>query len=552
MVFTRSVFYECRRELLACIVLTIVLTLISLVPALTVGAILDRVVHTRTYSTLVAILIVFGFFHICEAVFTYVYDRLMLYVTQSSVVGYEREFLLALSFAKYEELEVFAEHEGQARFMSIGADVRFLADWIVGLVSIPLCLIIVFLALYFVSLAIALPIFAVSALYLGFHLVVNRKQRSAAVQLQLNREEDIGVSDEIFRGLLSLKAHNGFGLLMQRWEAQKNAYERILTRFSSLVLIQNVVGLTYERVTLAFILGIGAYEAVEGRLSIGQLVMANMLFRQVATQVRQLSPLLQRRVGYLASKDAMHDFLIKHSMDRPDKKQCSGRGSSILASDISYVGQDGLRILQGVSFKLQQGYSLAVIGESGSGKSTLLKILAGLYRPSHGGVAVLNSQPHTRNDFVYLSQKEYLFVGSLSENILLGGEHIDSLTELLSHLDLHSIDRRFGEQRVSGAELSGGERQRIFVARAVAKPFSAIFLDEPTTALDAKRREAVVELVSRIAQSGKLVVFATHDEDLARKADYVLHLENGRVVSFNARGIALNEDSGPMSVLKCA
>lgn len=542
--YTSDFFAHCRRELRACVVLSVSLTLIALVPAVTVGVILDRVIHSRADATLFAILIAFLFCHACEVAFRYIYDRLMLFVTHSSVVAAEAAFLGRLAQAEYLKLENFAADDGKARLMSIGPNVRFAADWAIGIRSIPLCLLIAAAGLMLVSVTLALPILILTASYVALHAIMSSLQKRTASSLQLAKGRELSCLDEMLQGLTSLKAHGGFAFMLHRWRQYKAAYGETLVRSSRLALVQGVFGLFYERASLAIILGLGAFEALNGRLSVGQLVMVNLLFRQVASQVRQIAPLLQRRGDFTASRIAAAKFWESRVGSASiQAKLLRSPDLAVHARDLGYRTPRGIPLLDGITIELPRGKTLAVVGDSGSGKSTLLKVLSGHYPASGGVLRILGSTLHTRDDFVYLSQNEALFSGALLDNVLLGGESRDELYEpLLEDLELvilgNEPDRR--TTRGTASALSGGERQRIMLARALARRPAALFLDEPTTGLDPRRRRIAVQLIERVAQEGALVVFASHDEELIQRADYVLQLHQGTSVAFGPRESILN------------
>lgn len=521
-------FRSCRRELAACVLLNMVASLLALVPALTVGVVLDRVLHTRAFHTLMAILLVLLLFHMCELVFTWLQDRLTFHVAQTAVSAAEDRFLVRLEHTALPDLESMGNEELRGRFASIATDVRFQVDWLVGMTALPPCVLVVASSLLLTSPTLAVPILLLSACYFTIHTVFNRTLRREAALLRSLRDQEQVESGDILRGVLSLKAHRSFATRLRRWREAKRAHRHVLARFTQGFLMQIVLSLSYERLTLALILGLGAYETMHGRLSVGQLVMGNMLFRQLATQLRQLAPLLARRVAFRASQQALQTFWAGRPREwtpARDPPHPSRHAAGVHVACLTFRGRHGLPILQDIDFRLPPRMSLAVIGESGSGKSTLLKALSGLYPVREGHALVLGVRPDERQDLCYLSQFEHLFAGTLEDNLLLEAPAFQQ-AGWRKVLGLQEI-----AQRTPGT-LSGGERQRIFIARALCRRPAALFLDEPTTALDAKRRHDITKLIRHEAQTGKLLVFATHDLDLAREADYILQLRHGRVVAF--------------------
>ena len=191
-------------------------------------------------------------------------------------------------------------------------------------------------------------------------------------------------------------------------------------------------------------------------------------------------------------------------------------------------------ILENVSLELGAGDTLSIMGVSGSGKSTLLHILSGFQKPQSGEVMILGNDIYRlpadkllalrRNDIGIIFQSHYLFSGfNAQENLevasLLSGEKIDH--ELLSLFGvLEILPQNIGT-------LSGGQQQRLSIARILTKRPKIIFADEPTGNLDRETAFSVMELLfdyAKLTQS--LLVFATHDPILAKKAMYAYRLEN--------------------------
>ncbi len=196
------------------------------------------------------------------------------------------------------------------------------------------------------------------------------------------------------------------------------------------------------------------------------------------------------------------------------------------------------QLFKSVSFSLQEGRSIAIIGKSGSGKSTLLNICATLLKPHNGEVLLFgkNLKEMSKKELLQIKRKElgivfqshYLFKGfSGYENLevasLLSEKSIDA--ELLKRLEIVECI----EQKVT--ELSGGQQQRVSIARVLTKKPRIVFADEPTGNLDKETAQSVMELffeyISKY-RAGMLLV--THDEELAYKCDRVYKLEEKQLI----------------------
>ena len=204
-------------------------------------------------------------------------------------------------------------------------------------------------------------------------------------------------------------------------------------------------------------------------------------------------------------------------------------------------GEGEVRALDGVSFSVEKGQFLAIIGPSGSGKSTLLHILGGVDRPTSGKV-YLEDQDVFAQDEDHLAVFRRRQVGliyqfynlipvlNVTENItlpvLLDGRKVDQnrLEELIRELNLTGREKHLPNQ------LSGGQQQRVSIGRALMNSPALLLADEPTGNLDSQNSQEIVALLKKAnRQYGQTLIVITHDESIALQADRIISLEDGRI-----------------------
>lgn len=206
------------------------------------------------------------------------------------------------------------------------------------------------------------------------------------------------------------------------------------------------------------------------------------------------------------------------------------------------TGENQVKALDDVSFSVNQGEFVAIIGPSGSGKSTLLHLLGGVDKPTSGKVYVDGCDVYAQNEEklaifrrrqVGLIYQFYNLIPVLDvvENmtlpVLLDGQKVNPkrLNELLDTLGLRGRERHLPNQ------LSGGQQQRVSIGRALMNAPAVVLADEPTGNLDSKNSQEIVELLRLSNRTyHQTLIVITHDESLALQADRVIAIEDGKIV----------------------
>ena len=204
-------------------------------------------------------------------------------------------------------------------------------------------------------------------------------------------------------------------------------------------------------------------------------------------------------------------------------------------------GENEVRALDGVSFSVEKGEFVAVIGPSGSGKSTLLHILGGVDRPTGGKVFMDGKDVYAQNEeqLAIFRRRQvgliYQFynlipVLNVTENItlpvLMDGQKVnrDRLKELITTLGLNGRENHLPNQ------LSGGQQQRVSIGRALMNAPAVVLADEPTGNLDSKNSREIVDLLKISNEKyGQTLIVITHDESIALQADRIISIDDGKI-----------------------
>lgn len=293
------------------------------------------------------------------------------------------------------------------------------------------------------------------------------------------------------------------------------------------------------------ILGAGAYLSIEGEISGGSMIACSILMGRALQPIDQVvgqwKQIVGARQAYRRLSQVFHD--IPEEQVRTQLPAPNGR----LVVDQLTVVAPGSRapLLNGISFHVQPGQAVAVVGASGAGKSSLVRALVGVWPALAGAIRLDGSElQHWNKDELgnhlgYLPQSVELFAGTIAENISRFHLHasaediIKAATAAHVHEMIQNLPDGYDTQiGAGGRSLSGGQRQRIGLARALFGNPAVIILDEPNANLDGEGEEALFKVIGDLKAKMKAVIFVSHKMSLVALAEKTLVLADGRVRSF--------------------
>ena len=323
-----------------------------------------------------------------------------------------------------------------------------------------------------------------------------------------------------------------------------------------------VAGTKFSRIFMqTAILGVGAYLVIQRELSAGQMIAASIL---IGRAMQPIEVVVGNWKGFVAARSAFGRIrgLLSLAGVEPERMSLPRPEGALQIADLitAAPGHGNPPILKGVSFNLEPGEMIGVVGPSAAGKSSLARVLVGVWPALRGAVRLDGSDlSHWNSEELgryvgYLPQDVELFAGTVAQNIARFQE-IDTKSVILAaqlagcHDIIQRLAQGYNTQIGEGGQaLSGGQRQRIGLARALYGNPSLIVLDEPNANLDTAGEEALLAAMQKLKATRTTVAIITHKINVLAGVDKILLMADGTVQAFGAREAILPRLIGPRAV----
>jgi ATP-binding cassette subfamily C protein LapB len=398
--------------------------------------------------------------------------------------------------------------------------------------------------------------FVMLPLMIVIGISLQKPLQNAMKKLQAESSARHGVLVESMSGIEAIRAVGGEARMQMAWEQSVAATARSgedVHFWSSLAL---TLSTTAQQITSLLVIIVGVFLVLDGRLSVGALVAANMLGGRVLAPIGGIASLITRATQTFIALRSI-DRLMQLERERPVGRTYVARAIESGRIEFQQVTfkypQAAASALEDISFTIAAGERVGIIGRIGSGKTTVGRLLTRLYEPADGrilidGVDIRQYDPaDLRSGVGLVLQDSDLFFGTLRDNIAIGRRNATD-QEVLEAATLAGVER-FAAMHPLGYEmpiaeggrsLSGGQRQAIGLARTLIRDPRVLFLDEPTAHFDIRSESEFIERLKSLASGTRTIVIATHRPSLLQVVDRLLVFDRGKLILSGERDEVLS------------
>lgn len=390
---------------------------------------------------------------------------------------------------------------------------------------------------------------------------INRKSKS----VQAQQSHISSIVQDTFSGIRVIKSFNSEIPTEENYEKEAGEYEKRALSLAQTEAYFGPLMILVVGISNLLILYFGGVRYYEGKLSIGVVAQYFMYLNMLIwpfTALGWVTMLVQRAEASMAR---INEFLQeKPEIENLVEKKTPVEGK-IEFRNVDFIYENtGIQALKNVSFTLEKGKSLAIMGRTGSGKTTVALLLARLLQPTSGQI-LIDESPYEnlnlnslREAIGFVPQEAFLFSDTIQNNILFGvNENEKQFEEAVEYAKKAAVHKNIagfneGYQTIlgeRGVTLSGGQKQRISIARALVKEPNILVFDDSLSAVDTETEEEILQNLSQEINQ-KTTIIITHRISSAKNTDYVLVLDNGEIAEFGSHSELVAREGAYFSLIQ--
>ena len=529
-----------RRELIVCVLFTMVVNILMIMPSLYMMQVFDRVLVSGSDLTLLALTAVMLFLLAVMAFAEWSRSRLLVRAgvkldEKLNSRVFNASFEAHLSQTGTNPAQPFSDLTNVRQFLTGQGLFAFLdAPWA------PIYVAVLFMLSPLLGwFAIASALMLILVAYIGHRVTHEPLEHAMEAGMQVNAYVHSKLKNaEVIESMGML------GDLRRRWQTGQQKHLRLNNGAQDLGNRMQAVSKFVRYTQQSLALGLAALLVLKGELSPVSIFVSNVLMGRATAPIDLMVSTWKSFFSARKSFERLEALLAKHPARDAGLVHAAPQGAMSIEDLVATAPGRAAPILRGLNADFPAGEIIAIIGPSGSGKSTLARSLVGIWPYTQGRVTIDGEplQSWNRDELGpflgYLPQDIELFEGTIAENIARFGDiDPDKVIQAAVRAGVHDMilrlprgyDTSMGE---AGSLLSGGQRQRIGLARAMYGDPSVIVLDEPNSNLDEVGETALVAAMKGLKEQGKTVFLITHRTNIIGVADRILLLAEGAILLY--------------------
>ncbi|MEK5422216.1 ABC transporter ATP-binding protein [Viridibacillus sp. FSL R5-0477] len=547
--FFVSLMFEKKRLIVTGILLMIIATFIDLLSPLVMKQIIDSAIPEKNFKALFIFIVILTILPILSTIL-----RTVRMIINVKIGGNVTEKLRTMAFEKaftlssinLNQLKLGDIVDRVTRTSGMIGEVYIANELLNGITSLFM---FIGMTVFMLTISWKLTLIAFLVIPLVFIItyMLGRISETKTKRYMKYTNNEMTFFTELISGIKNVQ-------IFSQQQSEMKKVKSLLKKHSELHLNTSIYRRSYSDIfnqlvkslALGIVFAVGAWDISNNQLTIGSLVAFTVYVPQLYTLVNEMQTAYIGTTNVRPIIKQLNNFLDTHEpiIEIPNAIPLKNVRGEIEFRNVSFTYENNRAGLENVSFKVQPGETIGIVGGSGGGKTTILELLMRFYDPTKGAVCIdgVDISKYNlidfRNAIGLVTQDPFLWNRTIKENLIYGVPqateeqilHAIKVAQLEEFIDSlpEGFETVVGER---GVRISGGEKQRLAIARAILKDSPIILLDEPTSALDANTEFLLQSKMEEVFK-GKTIILVAHRLATIRKASKILVLDNGEIIEF--------------------
>lgn len=526
-------FGKSRKKLILVVILTFISTFFAIIGPILVSGIIDNYLANLKAKGFVLILLILLMVYIINNVCSFVAKFLMIKISENVIYDLRKDLFNHLIKMPISFFDKNKKGDIMSRFTNDLTDVNdVLSDVVIDLISALIIMVgsLIFMfmispLLTFITLGIALCSFVVT-------IIIGLKTGKMFTHLQNNLGNMSSYGEEMISTLPLVKQYGKEQETNKQFEKMSNRFKHYSVKANLYASVMMPVSVTVTNLGHMFIVGIGAILIIEGNITVGSILAFITYFDMVKKPLSQLASLFASITSALAGINRIFNVIDEEVEDSSgDKIEVKGE---IEFKNVSFAYKDKM-VLENISFKINKGETIAIVGPTGAGKTTILNLVNKFYLPTKGEVLIDGISTKKinftslRKNIGLVAQEPYLFKGTIKENLYYNEGDKTKLEMININEIIEKFPRGYDfELTDSGDNVAIGEKQLLTIARTALLNPKILLLDEATSNVDVATEKRINKGLKSLIKDRTTIVVA-HRLSTTESADKIVVLSNGKI-----------------------